>query len=1634
MSAGQMSERRSRPSRSQGSKTSDRQHVQQTIDLQQHIDTSFEACDATASFFLHAQHNAVVCLHHDTLAVERRFEKHREDVLLISADNVSERGAGRLVVSYDAGQTAIVWDIFTGEEIARFASYEQLRVAAWMRDGSIAFGTTIWPAVSPSTGALADHKIGNSQGNIILFETATSEHVSSKTIFDPVTALAPASDCKTFAIGYLNGSILIATLQPFTILHTLNTSRGPSPITGLAWHGSSSKQKTEMLATQTSDGDLRVWSVTKPPINDPPRIIRVIGGSDTSNAQRSWFAWSKNGRLVQYCDDVTRAWDVRTKKVTHENIPTIPDVAAITNYGPTASLFTVGPNYMIQQYDLNPSGVPAMVANIQHVPPNAPPTPPDSIPRETPPPIDDSKLRISLDAQSSEDDGPMMSPFEKIAQEMDQMEQERRDQVTPLSPISSRASSRNSMSSASSYGRRNKPRIWERNTPTRGSEGGSTGTMISSSSSLRTGHDSVSVRSTSSASSSKYQQSSLRQEMFRSPDEVKEMRTLDLFPFIKARLTEVKFRTPRYGQANLTPDVLRKEMLSVVFGWDHDIDALVRDELSRHRQSSGSAILLSKWLGDLDPESAAQMIGSDTMTSSDWMLLALSSSMGQGSKQMGEVYVRKLLEKDEVHPAVAILLGLGEQNDAVEVYVSRRYFMEAVLLTCLLFPTDWQRQSYLVRKWGEIAVSEHQPELAVRCFSCTTIESSEPWFSPRAQKEFSTERNDSQDSATSPATSPLSAGNPSRLTTKNASLKLITSFGGNVAAKPQHSTAIGVTPIIDSALSPGGAFPSKRSGSRGLKEPSSARTATPSGYHRRRAPSAGLSIPEDDIDGATPLTDKTRVPSRPGSRSSNAAPGTAIKPRRNVMETLPSPALGVFNGREEVTRSRDDSRDRNHHNLKLRMTNTVETEDTSSSHHGSDGARRPHRRSESSNLREPGSVASTRLDDLSPLMTDGSSRSYKGRNIDRYISSLEEANHQAQQLRAQSRSRSRARQRDTSETREQSDVKYIKPSKRSPSSPVPMSLEDDTRQATESPIDPKASRARERSRPGGSRSRTSSKPAKAPESPDAPTPLRSERSRNASRGASRSRQRQTSPEVEIRSDRGRSHGRRAGSRARSSSSPSPMDTLLPREDTKSRQRSTSRAAVEAYLSGRRTASPERSARARSSSRRTQKEPTSALAEKASDEFYLDDFKHPRTRARALSRKELAAKELEDRRLSLVRKPSGPSIPLPGDSRPSISPRSFTDESGSTTLASFHHVRDFDRERSQTVDPEHYRHSSKSLSAQASNGNSRAMRQPRYGSSELESRAGVPAVPALPDNLQTLAPISYQVQGRSNDTLAPLLPSTTYNVKPPLPRSNSAPPEQSLYYGGVPPQRPRQGSIKSSHSRRGSERDIPIPPPATEIINSIDATINDSTNNNIIIVEEDNHPPVLPELQHLAGPPPPPPPPPPPVAAAGTSSGMINIAMDNSRGTTPAENTSSNAQSNPMPSTSPNLQRRGRGSGGSGSESLTSKWKNVRDRMRSNSRNRTKSPPQQYEMHTPSPYETQLPPANFGRSTRSPDYAGPYDGMADSGLPPMPGSSTSNASSPTGAYRNHRDIRAALEQERKLAPGVYHPSPVEGGMI
>lgn len=84
----------------------------------------------------------MVVAHHDSLTIERRFSQHSAEVQLLAVDTQSATmGNGRFVVSYDVDMTAIVWDLMTGEEVARFASYENLTCAAWMRNGNVAFGT-----------------------------------------------------------------------------------------------------------------------------------------------------------------------------------------------------------------------------------------------------------------------------------------------------------------------------------------------------------------------------------------------------------------------------------------------------------------------------------------------------------------------------------------------------------------------------------------------------------------------------------------------------------------------------------------------------------------------------------------------------------------------------------------------------------------------------------------------------------------------------------------------------------------------------------------------------------------------------------------------------------------------------------------------------------------------------------------------------------------------------------------------------------------------------------------------------------------------------------------------------------------------------------------------------------------------------------------------------------------------------------------------------------------------------------------------------------------------------------------------------------------------------------------------------
>jgi hypothetical protein len=166
--------------------------------------------------------------------------------------------------------------------------------------------------------------------------------------------------------------------------------------------------------------------------------------------------------------------------------------------------------------------------------------------------------------------------------------------------------------------------------------------------------------------------------------------------------------------SRLTNDDLRRQMLSTIFGWNNEIEELIRDEISRHPSGSTSRMLLAKWLGDITED---VMAPTSEMTSADWMKLALLGMSGNSQQsQLGRAYIPKLLETGDVHTAVTMLIGYADYNDAIEIYISHKRYMEALILTCLFYPAVWERQEQIIKKWGEWLVQHGQQQLAIRWY------------------------------------------------------------------------------------------------------------------------------------------------------------------------------------------------------------------------------------------------------------------------------------------------------------------------------------------------------------------------------------------------------------------------------------------------------------------------------------------------------------------------------------------------------------------------------------------------------------------------------------------------------------------------------------------------------------------------------------------------------------------------------------------------------------------------------------------------------------------------------------------------------------------------------------------------------
>lgn len=1120
--------------------------------------------------------------------------------------------------------------------------------------------------------------------------------------------------------------------------------------------------------------------------------------------------------------------------------------------------------------------------------------------------------------------------------------------------------------------------------------------------------------------------------------------------------------------------------------------------VSRHPPGSPSAILLSQWLGMSDSDDMVSMITSGPVSLSDWVLLAFSQMNGQTqANKIGQAFVQKLLGLGDVHTAATILLGIGDRNDAIEVYVSQNYYMEAVLMTCLLMPTDWQRQSFLVRRWGEHVLPQSQQQLATRCFMCTGTEPSEPWASPAAQQTASFADDAWKSPELVPTAIPSHQRKPSSgLTspTKAPALKLITSFDAQAdpslrfpGLKSDNQTPTNlpwITPIVESAVgesafSPGapGQFRSN-GGPQSLSQAMGSRSVTP-GFRgrlpsigetpidvqpptfpatpfRRAGESAMTSDSEDQQDQTSshgqPDESLSLLPSaryEPEQEAYKPSPQTAVQVGLDKfagIKGLPSPVPGLFEALNQQSESHNGSRDRKPDGLQLHLQRKPSQSGISEQF-----VDRP------SNTRSPLSTGNSLLHSVKTPSTGG-------RSIDNFIQSLDEANYYSRKhrdQRAQGRSRSNT---DDSvgqalflEPRGRDESRHTPRAMRSPSSPVPMSPGEVAQYGNNT--------SGHRAKNGDSRTRSGSK-------------MRKPSSRNSSaRRHNRSTSRNTTSRTSNRNDRGRSTDRDDDS-----PQPTPMDEALrlvtsDRERLRSHQRSSSRRSDRAG-SNRDLSTDSNRLPGRSSSRlatreresNMDQEPTTMSTSNAvghdenyllssktfgapapstegtdelteqKDENYLlssktfgapdpstagaDELTNLKDENYLLSsktfgapdpstegadeltdlkeqkRKELAAAELEARRLSLARNPSAPNIPFPGDIRANTrSPTAALYPIAASPFGQRPQLRQRTPSNRESLGDRSSSGSGSSRSgAPGLPATPQAMRQSKYNSHTGSEEPS----PAVPDNTFTLSDARYH-QGEAErigrSMSVPVPESQPVSIPTSIPKHPR--------YDPMLPRSRSTSRTRNMGSHRESARDLYSPGGGyyggSPVAAGIEETLESALQQQRLQLQQQqqqqepaySHPPILPELQHLNTPPPPPPVPflsnSPSCASPRESSGTIDIAIDNDsmgrllpRAMTAGPTATIDLRSSPLSSSS------GSGSGGaamgvkpgdtrrrmsfehshrrgkSANESFTSKIKNLA-RMRSNSsrgmegwRNSPPPPPQHHRSHdgqTSMPYES-----------------------------------------------------------------------------
>lgn len=351
------------------------------------------------------------------------------------------------------------------------------------------------------------------------------------------------------------------------------------------------------------------------------------------------------------------------------------------------------------------------------------------------------------------------------------------------------------------------------------------------------------------------------------------------------------------------------------------------------------------------------------------------------------------------------------------------------------------------------------------------------------------------------------------------------------------------------------------------------------------------------------------------------------------------------------------------------------------------------------------------------------------------------------------------------------------------------------------------------------------------------------------------------------------------------------------------------------------------------------------------------------------KKEAAARELEERRKSLAKRPLAPPIPHPDQLSPALAGMSIPRAPTAFELPSTIFVQEKELPpRSRTAEPE-----KRNMYAQQPSrpfiglpATPKAMRLVMETQKDVSPEESVPPIPLT--FAQAESPSSRHGSRESSpqeskppaaDTLT-LLPSTVYQppTRPMIQRCMSAPPEEPV----APRVLQGDGNTAPSRLARGqSLRKLSTPDAHTSKYNrTIDGVMDDNLvgrqsrrpSNADQIPPPPPPPPFLKELQHLAIPPPPPPAPlpfahggKPPVVYGGKTSGTIEIVTDNDDQTSQPEHGHSvqPLSETTVPVIAPPNPSRGHNRGRSSVDhSIAGRLSRATERMRSGSRSRNNS--------------------------------------------------------------------------------------------